>query len=193
MGARREDVPPPCFQPLGVFELAEFSGRVYQYIGVGPDSETPPGRLERPCVEYAVTEVGLGDGTEADNRLAGRDPDPFGRRGVSRVDQAPVGIKGLAVEEPLDRTPARPLQAILHLADLLGDVNMDGTGPGQGHDLPELVRGHCPEAVWGNSNNGPWQAGRRSAGRVQESGEPVKVGYESPLPWRRRVAAEVRV
>ena len=109
---------PRACQPLGVFELAEFPGRVDQYIGVGPDSETPPGRLERPCVEYTVTQVCLGDGAKADNRLAGRDTAPFRRRGVSRVDQAPVGIKGLAVEEPLDRTPARPLQAILHLADL---------------------------------------------------------------------------
>ncbi len=44
---------------------------------------------------------------------------------MRRVDEAPARIDCLVVEQPVDRTPAAPRQALGDLAGLLGDVNMD--------------------------------------------------------------------
>ena len=109
------------------------------------------------------------------------------RRHVRRVDQAPALVDRQLVEQAVDRAPARPGDAVLDLADLFGDVDVDRPVPRQRRAPRDLVRrrrraGECGATPTTASGEAP--RGRRGA--IEEPGEAVRVVEEAALARGRR-------
>ena len=112
---------------LGIFELAQFVHDSDQHVGIGADAETPAVRGKQRRWKDAVAEIGLGDRAQAGDGAAPGQRHGFGVGHVGGVDQAPALVDRGMAEQPLDRPRARPGEAVLDLAHLLGDVDVDRT------------------------------------------------------------------
>ena len=94
------------------------------------------------------------------------------------------------IEEPLHGPLAAPGEAVLHLAFLFGDVNVDRRATGQGRDQSQLLGRHGPQAVRRDANQGVREGANRPAAFLQESREGVGRVEEPPLAGRWGGAAE---
>ncbi len=104
--------------------------------------------------EHAVAQVRFGHRAQTDDRAAGGDPLCFrGRHDASRergTNFGPPGDVPAAIRP--DALPG-PGTALLDLAHLFGDVDVDGRRACSAHDGFELFRRHGTQAVRGNTNH----------------------------------------
>jgi hypothetical protein len=94
------------------------------------------------------------------------------------------------VQEPVDRPLAGPGEAILHLADLLSDVDVDGRVAGEQRDPVELVGGRGAKAVRRGAEIGVRQDGDNLASPLDQAAIGVDIVQKSSLgaappkpPW----------
>src|SRR3546814_3858139 len=81
--------------------------------------------------EQAVAEIGLGGRADRNGGAAVGDAAGFFRRQVGGVHQRPARIDGGVGQQPLHRSRAADRQAVLYLADLFGDVDVQARIDGQ--------------------------------------------------------------
>ena len=82
-----------------------------------------------------IAEIGLGDRAKAGNCAALCHIAYFARIHMGGVDQAPAPINWRMIKQPAHGALAGPRKAILHLARLFGDMDMDrpfGAGSDEG-------------------------------------------------------------
>ena len=120
----QRDVAVPGGQALAVLEPAQFLDRGHRDLRVRADAERAAGVEIFAQREQAVAEVRLGARTQADDRAGRGDALRLGRRQVRRMHQAPARVDRRVVQQPLDRPRIAQCEAILHLAELLGDVDV---------------------------------------------------------------------
>ena len=126
-------------QALRIFEHLQFLGRANFDVAVRADAEPPTRVEERPQRKYAVAQVRLGKRAQAGHGAALPERDCFRRVHMGRVDEAPSLVKRFVVEQPLHRPRPRPRQAIVNLACLLGDMNMDGAVRRERDDVRQVL------------------------------------------------------
>src|SRR5262249_39354775 len=123
--AQRREGAAALAEALAVFEPAQLLDRTERNVAVGADAPAPARFYIGQQGEEAVAEIALGRGAEPRDRSGGGEPPGLGVVHVGRMDQAPGLIDRRVVEEPLHGPRTRPRQALLDLAGLLGDVNVD--------------------------------------------------------------------
>src|SRR5262249_19203600 len=96
------------FQPLAIFELAQFVGDADQDMGMCADAEPAARFKELTSRKNAVAEARLGDRAEAGDGTTSRKRGDFCRSHMGRMDEAPALIDRRMFEQPLDRPTARP-------------------------------------------------------------------------------------
>ena len=171
-GAAGQHIALAMFEPLAIFELAQFVGDADQDIGIRADAEPAACVEEFAGRKNAVAKARFGDRAEACDGAAFGKRGDLGRGGVGRMDQAPALIDRRMFEQPLDRPPARPGDAFLDFPGLFGGVDMDRPAFGQRHDGRQFVRRHGPQAVRRDADIGSGQCAdgqlvwRRSAWRT---------------------------
>src|SRR5437762_3395293 len=191
--ARREHVARALGEALRVLERAQLGGGVEHDVGIAADSGAAPRVAEACRGEDAVAETRLGDRAQSDDRPPRGNAGELRVRGVRRVHQAPARPERLILEQPLDRPTAAPCHALLHLTDLLRDVNMDGAARGEAHHSGQLLRRHRTEAVGRNAGARAGERADHPAARFDDPGESVRLADEAALPRRGRGAAETAV
>ncbi len=149
----------------------------------------------------SVAEVGFGDGAEAGGGAGGCEAAGFVGGHVGGVDDAPSGVEGGVVEEPLDGAAAAPGEGLCDFAGLLGCVEVDGgggrerAGGGEGEDGGELFGCDGAQAVGGEAEVCVGEVAEGGATAVDDEGEEFGVADESALAveWRRAAEAGVGV
>ena len=106
------------------------------------------------------------------------------------VDEAPASVEIGVLQQPFDRPSTGPGQAVVHLAHLLGDVNMDRPVAGERHERGQLLRRDGAQAVRRHPEIGVVELGGERAGALEHAGEQIEVGNETPLLRLRRRACE---
>ena len=168
-------------QALAVFELLQLSGRGDLDVRIGADSDMSARRQEFGAREDAVAETGLGDRTQACDGAGGGEPPGLVGIEMRRVDEAPAASDRCVVEEPGDRTPARPGNAILDLLHLLGGMDVDGSLGGSLQHGAERVRCHRAEAVRGDADHSVVERRNGPSGALDETKIALDVADEAPL------------
>ncbi len=106
------------------------------------------------------------------------------------MDQAPAPVGPRLVQQPFDRPPAGPGQAVLQLAHLLGRVDMHRRIGGQpGHDR-QFLRRHRAQGMRRDPDHGVRQAGASPARGLVQPREAVGIVDEPALALGRWCAAE---
>ena len=144
----REHAPPSMAQALAVFQQAKLLDGAHRDIVVRADADFSAVGEKLACREYTVTEIRLCRGAKSDNCITGRQAFALRAIGIGGVNQAPALIHVDTVEQPFYRPLPAPGDAFLHLAGLLGDVNMNRRGevvPGDRvRRVQQLLAGHGP-------------------------------------------------
>ena len=182
----RHHVARPQRQPLGVLQLPQFHGRADGHIRVGAHAVAPARCQPGGAGEDAVAQIGLRHRAEASGRAARGQPFDLPGSHVGGVDQAPAPVHRRVVQQPFHRAGAAPGQAILHLAHLLGRMDVDRTLGLHGANGQQFLRRDGAQAVRGDADGHAVQAPRR----LQQAGEAVQAGDESALAGGGRHAAE---
>src|SRR6185312_7163527 len=117
-----EHVAGAVLEALAVLEKLELSRCRNLDIGIGPDAEAAACGEIIDALENAVAEIGLGDRAQARHRATIGDTLDLPRIEMRGMDQAPALVHRRMIEQPHDRAPARPGEAILDLLHLFGDV-----------------------------------------------------------------------
>ena len=119
-----DDVAVPAEQALAVFEPAQFLHRRHRDVRIRADAPAAVGVAELAHREQAVAEVGFRRRAQRDHRAAARDAGDLAVVEVGRVHQRPAFADVRVRQQPFDRARAAQRERILHLADLLGDVDV---------------------------------------------------------------------
>ena len=125
---RGRDVACATHQALAVFEQAQLLAPVARRLAVGADRDRHAGGEPAGQVREAVAEVGLGARAQDDAGAARGDGGDLLRRRVRRVDELPARVEASFANEPFDRPSAGRADALVDLAGLLGDVDVDRPG-----------------------------------------------------------------
>src|ERR1700761_156865 len=141
-------------QALAVLEPPQFFHRRHRNMRVRTDAEHALRIQVIGQREQAVTEIGFGGRAQARYRSASCDLPHFAVLDMRRVHQAPARIDVGVVKQPFHWPCATRGQAVLHFADLFGDVNMDR------HTLRQLGREYlthglfrdCTQGMQGHTN-----------------------------------------
>ncbi len=112
---------------------------------------------------------------------------------MGRVRQTPPFVDRGMVDEPTHRARPQRRDAVFDLPDLLGRVDMDRPGSGEGNDLRKLFRRHRAQTVRRNAERLSGRVLDQAAAVVDQAGEGGQVVDEPPLLRFRRRAAEGRV
>jgi len=192
-GATRQDVAGTLREALRVFQGAQLGGGVDQHVRVAADTDAAGRREPLLRRENAVTEIRLGHRAKAYYGGARGEAGELAVGGVGRVHQAPARIRGLMLEQPLDRAAPAPGEALLDLAGLLGDVQVNDAAARELHDGGELRRRHRAQAVRRDADLRPGQAAHRHAALLEDAGEALGVADEAQLAGGGCRAAEAAV
>ena len=110
---------------------------------------------------------------------------------MGRMDEAPALIDRRMFEQPLDRSPARPGQAILDFSDLFGGMDVDRAALSERNDRRQFVRRHGPQAVRRDADIGSGQAAQPALREAAISaGKLIDGTDETALAGMRRCAAK---
>jgi len=124
---------PPCGhvamtrnQALAIFEPAKLFHRRHGNVRVRADAQRATRIDEGGQREQSIAEIGFRRRAQPGDRAAFGQAVGLVRREVCRVDQGPARVDVRVVEQPFDRARAAYGEAVLHFANLFGDMNMDG-------------------------------------------------------------------
>ena len=98
---------------------------------------------------------------------------------MGRVDEAPAPVDRGVIEEPSNRTRARPRDAGVDLAGLLGDVDVDRRVACERRDRGQFLGGRGAQRVRRDADDG--DAGERAAAVGDERGVGVEIVDEAAL------------
>src|ERR1700723_2910286 len=107
------------------------------------------------------------------------------------MHQTPALVDRLMIEEPFDGTRSAPGDAVIHLLQLLSDVQMQRRIWRKRHEGGELLRRDGAQAI---RRTAPWrsiQSPHRAAPRLEETCEPVDIVDEAALSRPGRHAPEI--
>src|SRR6516165_12734573 len=184
--AGRQHVARPLREALRVLERAQLRRRIELDVGIAADADAAAPAAEPGRGKDPVAQTRFGDRAESHDRPGGGHAGELGFSGVRRVHEAPVCTYRLRIEQPLDRAPPAPRDALLDLADLFRDVNVHDTGLAELHDRRQLRRGHRTQAVRRNADARPGEWPHDAAAGLEEAREALDVRHEAPLPRRGR-------
>ena len=94
------------------------------------------------------------------------------------------------VQQPLNRAQAAPGQAILDLFDLLGDMDVNRSVPGQRHDCGQFIRRDGTQRMRRNAERGPLICSDGLPRSFQQPAKLIDGVDEAPLPAIGSPAAE---
>ncbi len=157
---RRQHVAFPPRKALGIFELTQLVWNADKHIGIGADARSASVVEKERRREGSVPEVRLGDRTEACHGPARRHASRLVLTHVRCVDQTPASVNSGVVEKPFDGPCTRPGDAILDLAHLLGDMDVDRTVGREFDKGLQLPRRDRTQAVRGDAERRGRHAGR---------------------------------
>ena len=139
---RRGHVAPPGAQALRVLEQAQLLGGVHRDVAVGArrpsgrDAARGPRRAGRRCRRRGW----LRSWDTGPPRRPWPRPARFVGAHVRGVHETPARVDRRVIEQPLDRPLPAPRQALVHLALLLGHVDVDRAPSDPGHPRPRAPR-----------------------------------------------------
>ena len=180
-------------QALAVFERAQLLVEGDAHVAVGADGEAAAGGGKARRLEDAVAEIGFGDGAQAGDGAGLRKARALVGRHVRAVDQAPARVDVHVVEQPLHGARAGPGDAVLHLARLLGGVDVDGAGGPSLDERAQLGGIDGAQRMRRDAEGGAGEPIDVAAARLQEPREAVEIEQEARLPRRGRLAAAAAV
>ncbi len=180
-GPRRHDVARVIAQSLAVFENAKLLADTDQHVRIGadPDRAASGGEISRE--KHAVAQIRFGDGAQADDCPAAHDLSDLTPRRMRGVHEAPASIHRHVSKQPFDRSRAQRRLALLYLAQLLSDVNVDGPLARKRQNGAQLQRCDGSETVWSDAYDGIRHSRRRTSAGFDELCESVEVRYEAGL------------
>src|SRR5215469_8255212 len=195
VGAGGQHVARSLREPLRVLERTQFRRRIEHDVGIAADTDAAAAARERRRRKDAVPETRLGDRAEPGDRATVGDAGELGFRGVRRMHEAPLRPDRLCIEQPLDRPPPAPGQALLDLADLLRDVNVHDSVLAELHDRRELLRRHGTQTVGRHADARPAEWPHDTMAGLEKAGEARDIRHEAPLarPGWCGVEAAVRI
>ncbi len=180
-------------QALRILKEAQFVGDADLHVGVGPDAVTPAVCDEGARIEYAIAEIRFRDRTQARRGAGSRHTQRLGVGHVSCMNQAPLLVDVIVIEQPIDGTPAGPGEAIVNFLGLFGDVNVDGRLVGHGGDGGQLFRRHGAQRVRSHADNAGAQWLQGSPASIQQTFVTAHTIDKAALILARFGAAEAGV
>ncbi len=187
---RRQPVAGAVAQTLAVFERAELRRSRDQHVGIAADPEGPAGLGIGGGRKDAVAEVAFGDRAEPRHGARSGHAGGFIGRHVGGMNEAPSRVDLGVVEQPFDGPGAGRGDAVLHLADLFGDVDMNRAFGERREEGRDLVGRGGAERMRRDAD----AAGRQHRDGMRRPFDQacieVQRRYEAPLPGRRSRAAE---
>ncbi len=185
-----EDVARTVGEPLAVFELTQFCGRVDLDVGIGADAEASASREIARAVEYAVAERGFGERAEPSDCSGPRQCLGLAGRHVGRVNQAPATIDVCMIEQPLHRPGTQHRNAVLDLLDLLGGMNVDWPNGARSHDLLQRIDRNRAQRMRRDPHARVRERGNDLMRARDQSEEAVQIVEEALLSRTRRRATD---
>ncbi len=151
----------------------------------------PHRREEIHAGEDTVAQIGLGRRTQPGDRSGSGQPNGLLGGHMGRMDQAPSFVHRHRVEQPFDRAASCEAQAVLDLALLFRDVNMDrAAGRRRRDDRVHFIRCRRPQRMEGAAEHHPLVGA--GTGQIRQE---VEIGLDcmekAPLAGLRRLAAEI--
>jgi hypothetical protein len=109
------------------------------------------------------------------------------------MDKTPAAIDRGMVQQPAHRPRTAPRQAILHLAHLFGDMDMDRSILRQRQDFRQFIGFHRTQAVRRDADHRIGKAGKGGAACRRQPSEAVRAMEETALRRAGRLPAETAV
>ena len=188
--APRQHVARTVLQALAVFELPQLCQRIDVDVRIRADAEGSAGRQEIDAFENAVAEIGLGDRAQSRHRTGPHEVMSLVRREMRGVNQAPARVDRRMIEQPFDRAPARPGNAILDLLHLFGDVDVDRALRHGREHLRERFGRHGAQAMRRGADDGIVEIPHALARGFDEPQIALDIVDEAALSLVRRGAPE---
>ena len=114
-------------------------------------------------------------------------------RHVRAVDQAPARVEAHVVQQPLHGARAGPGDAVVHLARLLGGVDVDGAGGPSLDERAQLGRIDGAQRMRRDAEGGARKPRDMAAAGLQQPREAIEIEQEARLPGRGRLPAAAAV
>jgi len=114
-------------------------------------------------------------------RPACREPRRLVRRHVRRMNEAPARVEPDFIEQPRDRAPAGPGEAVFDLLRLLCRVNVNRTGRRERDHARQLLRRHGAQAVGRNADVRIAQPRNCALRSLEEFRKAVRIVEKPPL------------
>ncbi len=170
-----------------VLEPAQLLDPAARDLAVGADGQRHAGREPARQVAQAVAEVGLGAWAQHDAGATARELLQFDRGDMGGVHQLPARVHAGVAQQPFDRPRAGGGEAVAHLGQLLGDVDVQRAVAAVGQ-CAQRLRPHRAQRMQ-----------RRAAGQQRPAGSAhgtlqrhhlVHRGAEAALALAQRTAVE---
>ena len=138
----RGDVAAARRQPLAVFEPTQFFHRRHRAVRIRAHTPSPVGIEIIAQRKQTVAEIRLGGRADRDRGAAVRNADDLVGVQMRGVHQRPARIDPGMIQQPAHRAFAADREAVLHFADLLGDMYVNARVARQRceHGLHRIVR-----------------------------------------------------